>query len=196
MTIDRQPRTKNGQPAHSTTGVASSELQPVQERPADHVVEPEEMAAHLEHDDRHRQRQADPEPARHVDEFGVRPGLGGRHHRLERHAADRARARPDLPDLRVHRAGVDRAFRNRPARRPALGRREIALRVGEELVAASGRAEIVRPRRHARHGASRCAGSTLMPQTGSFTFCAAGGVSACELQQACAPASCSWPAWS
>ena len=32
--------------------------------------------------------------------------------RLERHAADRAGARADLADLRMHRAGVDRACGN------------------------------------------------------------------------------------
>ena len=31
-----------------------------------------EMAAHLEHEDRQRQHQRDPEPPRHVDEFGIR----------------------------------------------------------------------------------------------------------------------------
>ena len=41
---------------------------------------------------------------------GFGPVVGGDHHRLQRHAADRAGARADLPDLRMHRAGVDRAL--------------------------------------------------------------------------------------
>ena len=59
---------------------------------------------------------ADPEPPAHVEEFGIGPGLGGGQLGLERHAADRTAARPDLADLRVHRAGIDGAFGNRLAR--------------------------------------------------------------------------------
>ena len=62
--------------------------------------------------------------------------------RLQRHAADRAGAGADLPDLRVHRAGVDRAFRHRRGRL-AVGRLEIFRGVGGELGAAAGRAEII-----------------------------------------------------
>ena len=46
---------------------------------------------------------------------------------------------PDLADLRMHRAGVDRAFDDRL--RLALA--EIFLRVGGEFGAAAGRAEII-----------------------------------------------------
>ena len=52
MTSEFQPRTKNGQPAHSTTGVASSELQPVRELLAEKHVQVGEMPAHLQRDDR------------------------------------------------------------------------------------------------------------------------------------------------
>ena len=50
--------------------------------------------------------EADPEAPRHVLQLRVPllPGLDGT--RLERHAADRARARSRSDDLRVHRAGV------------------------------------------------------------------------------------------
>ena len=73
MTSDAQPRTKNGQPAQSTTGVASSELEPVRRSAGRRAcVQAGQMAAHLQHEHRQRQRQADPEPARHVDELGVR----------------------------------------------------------------------------------------------------------------------------
>ncbi len=47
---------------------------------------------------------------------GLGPVVGGRDLRFERHAADRAGAGPDLADLRMHRAGVDRRL---PARRHA-----------------------------------------------------------------------------
>ena len=55
----------------------------------------------------------DPEPPRHVGQLGIGAAVGGHHVRLERHAADRAASRPDLADLRMHRAGEDRAFRHR-----------------------------------------------------------------------------------
>ena len=48
------------------------------------------MPAHLEDEYRSGQRQADPEPPFHVDEFGIGPRLRRRRLRLERHAADRA----------------------------------------------------------------------------------------------------------
>ena len=48
---------------------------------------------------------------RHVDQFGVRPGLGRHLERLQRHAADRAVARPSCRICGMHRAGVDRALR-------------------------------------------------------------------------------------
>src|SRR5262249_9042047 len=43
--------------------------------------------------------------------------LGGGHLRLQRHAADRADTGADLPDLQMHRAGIDRALRRRCRRR-------------------------------------------------------------------------------
>ena len=64
------------------------------------------MAAHLEKEHRHRQHQPDPEPVGHVDQLSVRAGLCCDRHRFQRHPADRARARPGLADLRVHRTGV------------------------------------------------------------------------------------------
>ncbi len=98
------------------------------------------MAAHF--DDHHRQREheADPEPARHVGEFGIGAIVGGNGFRLERHAADRAGARTDLTDLRMHRAGVDRARDDR--RGFALA--QIFLRIGGEFGLAAGGAEIIR----------------------------------------------------
>ena len=110
--IDWSARTMNGQPAHSTTGVAKHELDPVRPRLADEL-QAEQVLAHLQHEHRNGQRQRDPEPPRHVGEFGIGAAVGGHHVRLERHAADRAAPRPDLAHLRMHRTGVDRAFRHR-----------------------------------------------------------------------------------
>ncbi len=98
------------------------------------------MAAHLQRHHRQRQHEPDPEPARHVDEFGIGAAVGGGHFGFERHAADRAGAGPDLADLRMHRAGVDRAFDDRFG----FALAQIFLRIGDELGSAAGRAEIIR----------------------------------------------------
>ena len=81
----------------------------------------DQVPAHLQREHRHGQRQPDPEPPRHVGELGIGPRVGRHQLRLERHAADRAGAGPDLPDLGMHRAGVDRAFRDRLGARAARG---------------------------------------------------------------------------
>ncbi len=75
---------------------------------------------------------------------------------------------PTCADLRMHRAGVDRALRH-GLRRRRFRRREILRRVGGELGAAARRAEVVGSARHAAADAAWCAGSTVMPQTGSRT---------------------------
>ena len=67
------------------------------------------MPGHFEDEHRNGEREADPEPPRHVDEFGVRP-------RLAPVGASGSSAMPQigqdpgsvLTNLRVHRAGVDR----------------------------------------------------------------------------------------
>ena len=118
-----------------------TELHQIGQRRIDPAVRADQVRAHLEHDHRRGEHEPDPEPPRHVGELGVRAGLGGRHLGLERHAADRAGARPDLADLGMHRAGVDRAGRRRRGgRRRGL---EILRGVAGEFRAAAGRAEIV-----------------------------------------------------
>ncbi len=97
------------------------------------------MASHFEQEDRESQDEANPESAGHVDELGVGLRLGGHQLRLQRHAADRARARPNLPDLGMHGAGVDGALRHRLL----LPWREIALGIGLELLLAPGAAEVI-----------------------------------------------------
>ena len=100
----------------------------------------EEVRTHLQRKHRRGQHEADPEPPCHVGEFGIVSGVGGRDLRFERHAADRARTGSHLPNFRVHRTGVDSAFRH-----VVVGWRvgEIFLRVGGKLAAASGGTEIV-----------------------------------------------------
>ena len=142
VTSDCQPRTKNGQPPHSTTGVASS-IWIQFEVCCETSVEAGKVAAHLKRDDRKRQHEADPEPARHVDQLVVGPRLGADEHRLKGHAADRAGARADLPDLGVHRTGVDSPFRALARPSPRHRGIEVAGRIGHELLAAPRRAEIV-----------------------------------------------------
>ncbi len=71
---DRPPRSKNGQPAHSTTGVLSTScIQATVVRPSDAkmLAQARNKFAHRKEEDGHGQRQADPETARHVAQFGV-----------------------------------------------------------------------------------------------------------------------------
>src|SRR5690606_282145 len=85
---------------------------------------------------------ADPEAAGEVGEFGIgRVRLAGRHDRLERHAADRAIARPVALDLGMHGTGPGGARRRR--RRRVLPAVEVIFRIGLELVLAAGAAEVV-----------------------------------------------------
>src|SRR5512136_2970341 len=96
------------------------------------------MSAHFKGEDWQRQHQADPEAARHVDEFGIGSDLGARDFRLKRHAAHWARAGSDLADLGMHRASVDGAF----AHGLGFAYAQIFLRIADELGAAAGGAEI------------------------------------------------------
>ena len=67
---DAQPRTKNGHPAHSTTGVASASWTQVDAPRGDRsCIDGNRCATHLQHDHRDGQSQPDPEPARHVGEL-------------------------------------------------------------------------------------------------------------------------------
>ena len=71
--IDCAARTKNGQPPQSTTGVASSELDP-RARPGERERVPRVAGQHVRHGDEHerrRERGAHHEPPRHVAELGV-----------------------------------------------------------------------------------------------------------------------------
>ena len=98
------------------SGAAAPIGAPHQERPAapqhDRRREPELQPCrprrlrepHGEHEHQHASGSPTRKPPAHVDEFGVRPGVGARLDRLERHAAEpgksrgRAAARPDAWD--------------------------------------------------------------------------------------------------
>ena len=117
LRTDAQPRTKNGHPAQSTTGVASRNWSHTDSlwRNIAAKVEARKVRAHFQHHRGHGQRGADPEAASHVDQLGARAGFFTGTERLQRHAADRAGAGTDLADFGMHGAGVDRAFRHRLA---------------------------------------------------------------------------------
>ena len=100
------------------------------------------MTGHFKGCDRRGKRQPDPETPRHVGELGVRPDRRARDFRFQRHAADRAGARPDLPNLRVHRTSVNRSGRRGLRRRRRL-RADVALWIGDEFLAALGGTEMI-----------------------------------------------------
>src|SRR6202035_2494485 len=104
-------------------------------------IKARKVRTHFKDDDRYRQRGGDPEAPRHVDQFGAGAGYFADADWFQRHAADRAGARSDLPDLRMHRASVDRAFRRR--RRLGVRLFKVLLRIGDELAAAGSGAEEV-----------------------------------------------------
>ena len=116
-------------------------------------VDAEEMVGHVDDEQDQRQRRRHDQPALHVDKFGVGPFLAGRDHRLQRHAADRAVAGTVPDDLRMHRAGVERALRHRTGRRGRVVvmavllvgiRLQVSIRPGDELCPAAFRAEVIR----------------------------------------------------
>ena len=175
--IDCQPRTKNGQPAHSTTGVArTSSTQPSTSGENASNEPGRQVPAHRDDHDRDREHGADDEAPAHVEIVLARALVAGHHLRLERHAADRAAAGTLLPHLRMHRAGVDRILGTGRGRL-GFAAIEIARRRRFKLLAAARRAEEIRRATVIR----RCfalAGSTLMPHTGSRTrlkSCSSGG---------------------
>ena len=108
VTSERQPRTKNGAPAHSTTGVDSASEIQFDHAGGTRCIRPKWPPISITNTGS-GQHQRDPEPPRHVGEFGIRRLVERNLFRLQRHAADRTTARPDLPHLGMHRAGVDRA---------------------------------------------------------------------------------------
>ena len=136
---DFHPRTRNGQPHQSTTGVAStSSSQRAVPLPDPGADRQPQHRPHGDREERHRQHRPHREPPPEVDQLRVRPLVRRRHPlRLQRHAADRAVPRPHLLDLGMHRAGIDRPRRHR-LRPPAQVLRRLSL----ELGLAARRAEV------------------------------------------------------
>lgn len=107
-------------------------LDPVRGLLADVVAQARQVPTHFQRDHGQGERQSDPEPARHVDQFVAGAGFRRREHGFERHAADRAGTGSHLPDLGVHRAGIDRAFR-RGGRLPGRRRLDVVGWLGHEF---------------------------------------------------------------
>ena len=99
-------------------------------------VQPGKMRAHFQDHERRREGGANPEPALHKHELGVCAGLFDGTFRLERHPANGTISRHGLPDLRVHRAGVDDPRRGLVRCRRRL-RFEVCQRVGRKFCTAS-----------------------------------------------------------
>ena len=98
------------------------------------------MGAHLKDEHRQRQRRGDPQPPLEIDIFRVRPAVGRRRHRFQRHAAFGAVAGMVLDDFGMHRAGILGAFRHRFGRGLIA---QVLFRIRFEFRLASGRAEIM-----------------------------------------------------
>ncbi len=147
-------------------GRGQRELDPPRQYP--HRHSPDEAPTHLNREYRDGEAKSDPEPARHVGQLGVGPGLGGDRGRLEGHAADGTGAWPDLAHVRVHRAGVD-GVRPRSRHVPRALGPQVAVGLGDELRSTAGAAEVEcaladlgvvrRPGRVDGHAADRIEGS-------------------------------------
>jgi hypothetical protein len=107
----------------------------------DETVDIYEMTSHLQHKYRQRQHQPDPEPPRHIDQLVVGSCVGSCHSGLESHAADRAGTGTHLTDLRVHRAGINRALRDGRHCRSLVFK--VMHRVGSKFCLAARGAKIV-----------------------------------------------------
>ena len=116
VTSDCQPRWKNGQPAHTTTGVARASCSQVPRLAAQPVIEAQVVPAHRQEHNRQRQGEPDPEAAGHVAPLRI-----GRCHPPAR---SRARAPCRRSDSCRGRSGGYRdasgRYRPHPAARPAL----------------------------------------------------------------------------
>ena len=138
LTIDAHARSKNGQPAQKTTGVAKT--RPIQLTSGPRAIvtgrrRPCRPSSATKTGSAKRGR--DPEAPRHVDELGIRPVVERDGTRLERHAADRTRARRVADDLRMHRTGEAGSWRRRGRAADASALGNIAGFALESLEAAS-----------------------------------------------------------
>ena len=161
----RAPRSKNGQPAQSTTGVASTNCtsaEAVWESGAKPKCAPISSTTTGS-----GQRGGNPQPPRHVGEFAA--VIGAAVFGLQRHAADRAGAGAGPGGFR-DASGRCRSCRAGGGGRGLRGRgMEIFAGIGDEFACGSRRRRRNTHGRRARWRCAAVAGSTFIPQTGSVT---------------------------
>ena len=172
VATDCAPRTKNGQPAHSTTGSASTSsiqlcVRHVEPLPRRWPNIASTMTATVSGSVHQKRR-------RKSTQLGVLGLVERRHLGLERHAALRAVARVVLADLRVHRAGVDGAATAGSvaagAAQAPRGAPTQVLRAGSATnLALAARAAEVHRLALVRDAHASTPGVTVMPHTGSFS---------------------------
>ena len=75
LTSEAHARSKNGQPAHKTTGVASANWIQFEVPCREPHMQVRKVAAHFERHHRDRENQSDPKTPRHVDQFGIGAGV-------------------------------------------------------------------------------------------------------------------------
>jgi hypothetical protein len=138
-------------------------LHPVRHLRADQAVEPDQVPTHFECDNRQAQYEADDETPFHVGIFRRWAIRERRRQRFERHAADRATTGTRPLDLRVHRAGPDRALRHVLRWSRSVG--SVARRVSFELRTAPCATEVVM-RTAMRRNVRRCRGIDAHPADG------------------------------
>ena len=113
LTIDCAPRSKNGQPAHNTTGSRQRQLDPAFASTISN--QPKLMAKHRQHGDDDGERQRPPEAPSEVAQLGIVFVVRAPASAARGPCRTSGSCRVVLPNLRMHRAGVDCAGRRRRA---------------------------------------------------------------------------------
>ena len=108
VSSDFQPRSKNGAPAHNTTGVAKTKEIQFDHAGGTRCIRPKWPPISITNTGS-VSTSAIQNRLRHVLEFRIRRIVERDLFGLQRHAADRARTGADLPHLGMHRTGIDGA---------------------------------------------------------------------------------------
>ena len=142
VTTDSQPRSKNGQPPQSTTGVASASCEPeprARGRATARAAGPAASRAIASTNSGTVSARPTQNRRRHVGQLGVRAVVARSRARLQRHAADRAGcpARPGGPPGASGRCRCARRRPRRPRSSRPLGGCEIARGIRLELLRGS-----------------------------------------------------------
>jgi len=98
---------KKGPPCPPCDRRSKRQLDPRRRSTGDKPVHGEQVTTHSKQHDRNRQCDSDPEPARHLHEFQIANQFACRNQGLKGHAADGTVTWTLLPDVRMHRTGVD-----------------------------------------------------------------------------------------